>query len=403
MTLGSSARHFRHAAISAVCLVMLLAATPVFADNISTNATTTLAAVRTTATASATIGTATPVYDQAVVEKQARVDEFKKQLEALDRELEIASQDYNAAADRIAELNTKVQVAQTDLENARQAYEIQSAILSQRAAANYKDGNLGVFEVLLNSKSMSDFVARVKFLNTIGLADADIAASLKAQKEQMELQVADLESAKLQAESLTFQMDARRIEVQTQVEERQTMVAEAQKDLLYLLDTEAGRRAADESALISDAMAGTSKAGIVVDPGSPVETALAYRGIKYVWAGATPSGGFDCSGLILYVYAQHGVTLPHYSGSQFLLGTRVAAADLLPGDVVFFGNPIHHVGMYIGGGYFLHAPRTGDVVKISKLADRSDYAGARRYPWQPRVGAPLGAVSTTTSALGSIN
>ena len=82
--------------------------------------------------------------------------------------------------------------------------------------------------------------------------------------------------------------------------------------------------------------------------------------------------------------------LPHYSGSQFLLGEKIAPAELLPGDVVFFGSPIHHVGMYVGGGYFIHAPRTGDFVKLSKLAERSDYAGARRYDWQPRVGPPVG-------------
>ena len=130
-------------------------------------------------------------------------------------------------------------------------------------------------------------------------------------------------------------------------------------------------------------LSGASKAGIVVEPGSPVETALAYHGVPYLWAGATPSG-FDCSGLILYVYKQHGVTLPHYSGSQFLLGEKVAYADLQPGDVVFFGSPIHHVGMYIGGGYFLHAPRTGDFVKITKLADAQRL---RRRPPLP-VGVP---------------
>ncbi len=344
----------------------------------------------------------TEAFRRALAEKQKRVDDFNAQLDALDRELEIASEAYNSAAARLAEMRNKVQVAQTDLENARQAYDLQSSILSQRAASNYKSGNMEMFEVLLDSKSMSDFVARVKFLNTIGLADADLAASLKGQQELLEKQVADLQTAKMQAESLEFEMKARRIEVTLRIEDREKMMAAAQKDLLALLDKEAGRRSSDQSALLSDVLSGASKAGIVVEPGSPVETALAYHGVPYVWAGATPRG-FDCSGLILYVYKQHGVTLPHYSGSQFLLGEKVAAADLQPGDVVFFGSPIHHVGMYIGGGYFLHAPRTGDFVKISKLADRSDFAGARRYPWQYRVGSPLNAVTTTDRALGKVN
>jgi len=405
----------RQAGTLAVAAAMLLSAVPAFGDTATTTPTPTPASpakptvtkpadrapADTSSAISAPVTQQTEAFRLALAEKQRRVDEFNVQLDALDRELEIASQEYNNAADRLTEMNGKVQVAQMDLENARQAYDLQSEILSQRAASNYKDGNMGMFEVLLDSKSMSDFVARVKFLNTIGLADADIAASLKGQKELMETQVADLQGTKIQAEALEFEMKARQIEVTLRIDERQKMMAAAQSDLVALLDQEAGRRSTDQTALLSDVLSGTSKAGIVVEPGSPVETALAYHGVPYLWAGATPSG-FDCSGLILYVYNQHGVTLPHYSGSQFLLGTKVLPADLQPGDVVFFGNPIHHVGMYIGGGYFLHAPRTGDFVKISKLADRTDFAGARRYPWAYRVGPPLKAVGSTSDALGKV-
>ncbi len=92
----------------------------------------------------------------------------------------------------------------------------------------------------------------------------------------------------------------------------------------------------------------------------------------------------------MYVFAQQGVQLPHYSGSQFLLGEKIPVDQIQPNDVVFFGSPVHHVGLYIGGGYFIEAPHTGDFVKISPLSSRSDIAGVRRYPWQPRVGPPAG-------------
>lgn len=145
-------------------------------------------------------------------------------------------------------------------------------------------------------------------------------------------------------------------------------------------------------------LSGANKAGIEVVPGSPVETALAYHGIPYLWGGATPSG-FDCSGLVMYVFAQHGVSLPHYSRAQFALGEKIAPSALQPGDVVFFGSPVYHVGIYVGAGYFLHAPRTGDFVKLSKLADRTDYAGARRYDWSYRTGAIQGVSSDPLDAL----
>ena len=176
------------------------------------------------------------------------------------------------------------------------------------------------------------------------------------------------------------------------------MFAEAQTDLIKLLDSEAARRQIEQRQLLAEILSGADSKGIVAKPGTPVETALAYHGVPYLWGGETPRG-FDCSGLVLYVFAQHDVELPHYSGSQFQLGTKVAASDLIAGDVVFFGSPIHHVGIYLGGGYYIHAPRTGDFVKISKLADRSDYAGARRYAWSFRTGSPKNAVTDTTQVL----
>jgi cell wall-associated NlpC family hydrolase len=95
-------------------------------------------------------------------------------------------------------------------------------------------------------------------------------------------------------------------------------------------------------------------------------------GIPYLWAGASPVTGFDCSGLTMYVYAQLGIQLTHYTGSQFHEGMPVARDQLQPGDLVFFfasrGVPGHE-GMYIGNNQFIQAPHTGDVVKISSLSD----------------------------------
>jgi cell wall-associated NlpC family hydrolase len=112
--------------------------------------------------------------------------------------------------------------------------------------------------------------------------------------------------------------------------------------------------------------------------GKAVAIAAQYLGVPYRWGGATPLGGFDCSGLTMYVYAQLGISLTHYTGAQIHEGTPVPADALAPGDLVFFdagpfGAPGHE-GMYIGGGMFIQAPHTGDVVKISSLASY-----ARRY------------------------
>jgi cell wall-associated NlpC family hydrolase len=113
-------------------------------------------------------------------------------------------------------------------------------------------------------------------------------------------------------------------------------------------------------------------------PGHPQAASIAmrYLGVPYLWGGATPSG-FDCSGLVMYVYAQLGVALPHFAAAQYGLGTPVPRDQLQPGDLVFF-NGLDHVGIYIGGGQMVHAPHTGDVVKIAPLSDGGGYVGARR-------------------------
>ena len=109
-----------------------------------------------------------------------------------------------------------------------------------------------------------------------------------------------------------------------------------------------------------------------------VGVALGQLGAPYVPGGADPSG-FDCSGLVSWAYAQAGhAGLPHFTGDLWNSGTRIdSTSELAPGDLVFF-NGLDHVGMYIGGGQFVEAPHSGDVVKISSLASRSDYIGAVR-------------------------
>jgi len=123
--------------------------------------------------------------------------------------------------------------------------------------------------------------------------------------------------------------------------------------------------------------------------GGPGERAVAiaerFLGVRYVWGGASPFSGFDCSGLVMYVYEQLGVHLTHFSGAQWNEGTRILTPDdLAPGDLVFFHRGPSgpgHVGIYVGGTDFIHAPHSGDVVRISSLYESSysfSYVGAVR-------------------------
>jgi cell wall-associated NlpC family hydrolase len=148
---------------------------------------------------------------------------------------------------------------------------------------------------------------------------------------------------------------------------------------------------------VASGIQGTVAAPVAYGPGQAVagggsgtgaaalQSAMSYLGVPYLWGGTRPETGFDCSGLVQYVYALQGVQLPRVAEAQAAVGIPVSPQDLKPGDAIFFADRtgyIHHEGLYAGNGYFIHAPHTGDVVKISSLYEpyyATQYAGARRY------------------------
>ena len=115
-----------------------------------------------------------------------------------------------------------------------------------------------------------------------------------------------------------------------------------------------------------------------VSPGlRAVQIANRLTGVPYSWGGASPRAGFDCSGLVQYVYGKVGIQLPHHAASQYGHGRRIARGSLRAGDLVFFSG-LGHVGIYAGGGKFIHAPRRGTTVRWSRLSSHGSYYGATR-------------------------
>jgi cell wall-associated NlpC family hydrolase len=138
------------------------------------------------------------------------------------------------------------------------------------------------------------------------------------------------------------------------------------------------------SSAMTQAMAVFSKTGSYPDVVLPLATnvgttalraALTQRGKPYVWGAAGPDS-YDCSGLIVWAFAQEGISLPHYTGSLWNSGMHVSRADLEPGDLVFFFADLSHVGMYVGNGLMIAAPSTGQVVQVQPIFD--GYVGAVR-------------------------
>jgi len=154
---------------------------------------------------------------------------------------------------------------------------------------------------------------------------------------------------------------------------------------------QAAQQAAARTARVAAAQVATPKLSFGPGPvsssapgaryGGVVGIAMRYLGTPYVYGGASPSG-FDCSGLVMYAYAQVGISLPHYTVAQYNYSDAVSVSrsQLQPGDLVFFAG-LGHVGIYVGNGQFIHAPHTGSVVRIDSLSSgwyASEYDGAKR-------------------------
>ncbi len=165
--------------------------------------------------------------------------------------------------------------------------------------------------------------------------------------------------------------------IQTQVAQRRAAEAKAKAEAAAKAQAAAkAKKASSNKSSSYTAPAASGKGGAIVSQ------ARKYLGVRYVYGGTTPKG-FDCSGLVQYVCRSLGITVNRTAASQFRNGKAVSKSDLQPGDLVFFakGGRIHHVGIYIGGGQMIHAPHTGDVVRVASINSgyyKSRYAGARR-------------------------
>lgn len=315
---------------------------------------------------------------------EERVALFQGRIDTLNQNLEITAEELNSATGRLADIQQTLATRETQLEKTREEYQANRAALDARIRGVYRQGPLDYLELLLGSRDIPALVEKYEFIMRTSEAQRSDAAAVAERKKKLEDEVVALRNEELKARAIEFELEARNAEMEHRKTEYQQLFDTASAEVLRGYQSNQARQRTADSQSLADLISGD----YTIEPGGVVETALHYRGVPYVWGGESTSG-MDCSGLVLFVFKQHGVILPHYSGAQFNLGLPVPTSQLQPGDVVFFGSPVHHVGIYAGGEYFIHAPTFGDVVKVSKLRVMGDYVGARRYAWTPRVSSPL--------------
>ena len=302
---------------------------------------------------------------QNLADVQAEASRVSAEVDRLDRRAEIAIEEYNIARSELDQLNISLTEARRDLLRAESALEVAQTQLGERMSQIYKSGEISLLDVLINSDDFNEVSTQLDYVRLISQADGDTVDGIQALTRDVTGYADSIEADRAAALEKETDLRARQADIEDQLAQRRALLADLDSRVKTLIERQA-RLDANRAGIDIDSINGTAAQVAVV-----TET-MKYLGIPYVWAGATPSGGFDCSGLVLYVYAKFGVAFPHGATMQAHMGTPVPFSRMQPADLVFFGSSAfyHHVGIYIGDGLFIEAPHTGDVVKISKLAGR---------------------------------
>ncbi len=352
---------------------------------------------------------------QEIASKRAQAEEVRRQLAELGAQLEPAIERYNKSVAELKQVNAEIAFNQKQIKVTEANLRVTQVELDAKLEQSYRVGEPDLLASVLSQQSLSQILAVTDLFDRSQHQAADMIGGLQKTKKSLTRQKQDLQVAQDRAAALKADRAAEKKRIDAGIAQSQELVSGLEGEIQQLIQEEAARQEqlrrealaalaaqqAETNAPGNDVAIGGSVADTATaDAGSTdaapaavaeatidlpptdgsigaqaVSIAMQYLGVPYVWGGASP-GGFDCSGLTSYVYAQLGIGLSHYTGSQWNEGTRVPADQLLPGDLVFFHSDLHHMGMYIGNGQMIHAPQTGDVVKISPLMDA--YAGAVR-------------------------
>ena len=334
--------------------------------------------------------------DPTLASKQAQANSVIAQIHQIDLEVERAAEAYNFANIKLDRIRQEQVENGVRLNVARKSLTRANRLLEERLVAIYTSADRSTaVDVLLGATSIEDLINRLDTVERVSDQDADVLRQVTSFRNQVRLREHKLKQAKAAQQRVVAERAAQRNAVEAKLRARQALLASVQNEIRQIQARERARQAALErqararlaatpagapsETLVAASGGGSSTPAPAPTHGGVVGIAMQYLGVPYVWGGASPSG-FDCSGFVMYVYAQVGVSLPHNAAAQYGYGSPVSRSELAPGDIVFFDG-LGHDGIYIGGGQFIHAPHTGDVVKISNLGDSwyaSTYVGARR-------------------------
>ena len=343
------------------------------------------------AVAALLLGALTPAPPSLATSPESRLQRARERLLELEKDFELVVERYNAASQDLAAIEGRMAALQLELTRLNERIETERGAAVGLARELYKGGPASGLEAVLSADSFAEADERLTYLRSSEVARAQVFERLGALRDLEEQKLQRLEETRARARagrnrlaSLRSAVESKLVRQKDEIARLNAVVerAERLRALRAQRARAAARRAEAAATPGSSTPAPEPATGALPAPApnpqaeAAVRAALSQVGKPYQWGAAGPDS-YDCSGLTMWAWARAGVSLPHNSGQQYAATPRVSRSDWAPGDLLFFGDPIHHVGMYIGDGRMVEAPYTGSRVRTNS-ASRPDYVGAGR-------------------------
>ena len=322
----------------------------------------------------------------SISSKRAAAQQAMEQINEMDRQMEVVGTKWQGAVYHLNQTKTRLRRTKVSLRLARNSLGSARHALAQRVISVYQEqGNESdsTVAILFQATSIQDMIDRVEARQRISDHDSRVVKQVRELRDKIAAQAASLKTLQDKQQKYADEISAQWSALKQRKAEREAYVRSVKKEIVSLI-AEQKREAAAAAARARQTISNYNSASTTsastptstvpstyVAPAASsvgaaaVNAAMSRLGAPYVWGSAGPTT-FDCSGLVVWSFAQAGISLPHYSYGQMAMGAPVAASDLQPGDLVFFYGG-SHVGIYIGGGQFIHAPHTGTVVQVTSL------------------------------------
>ncbi|AUM95959.1 TPA: C40 family peptidase [Clostridium botulinum] len=313
-----------------------------------------------------------------------KAETIEMNIEKMDNQIESVMRNIDDNKKQIVKTQKDIKYVQIELNNVEKDTKNAKELFNKRIKAMYINGLDSYLNIILDSEGIGDFILRVDNLKKIIGFNKKVIDNYKLKQDSISNKKENLLAENNKLVALKADNERKLSELNKNKEEQKKLLTQAkEQERLYVGN--------EDQALVNNATRtvneirkdvpklSLSRGATTISDSSVVAYASNFLGTPYVWGGTSLKPGFDCSGFTQYVYRHFGVSIGRTTYDQIKDGVQVSRDQLQPGDLVFFGtwgNP-HHMGIYVGNGSYIHAPRTGDVVKVSPL-NRKDYLTARR-------------------------